>query len=193
MKVCSIEGCEKRVDARGWCSTHYKRWRVNGGPHLVLKAKSPNGAPMEFLMGLPLDGDGCVEWPYAKNSAGYGNISVDGKNRLASRISCERRNGPPPSPIHQAAHTCGRGHEGCVAPWHLRWKTPIENAADKVKHGTAVAGSNLPWAKLTEETAAEIRSLGGKMRQSDIAAKYGVSQPTVSLVLRGVVWTEPER
>lgn len=33
--VCSIEGCENKVRARGWCSAHWWRWRHNGSPHAV--------------------------------------------------------------------------------------------------------------------------------------------------------------
>lgn len=29
-RICSIGGCYKRHDARGWCSTHYKRWQTTG-------------------------------------------------------------------------------------------------------------------------------------------------------------------
>lgn len=32
MKICSIEGCDSRIQARGWCSKHYKRWRQHGDP-----------------------------------------------------------------------------------------------------------------------------------------------------------------
>lgn len=31
-KTCSVEGCEKSVQARGWCSMHYARWRISGDP-----------------------------------------------------------------------------------------------------------------------------------------------------------------
>lgn len=27
MAVCKVEGCGRRVTARGWCSTHYRWWR----------------------------------------------------------------------------------------------------------------------------------------------------------------------
>lgn len=30
--ICSIEGCENPVQARGWCSKHYKRWSEYGDP-----------------------------------------------------------------------------------------------------------------------------------------------------------------
>lgn len=31
-RTCSVEGCGKAVQARGWCNTHYSRWRVQGDP-----------------------------------------------------------------------------------------------------------------------------------------------------------------
>ena len=31
-RSCGIEGCERRHEARGWCSLHYKRWRRLGDP-----------------------------------------------------------------------------------------------------------------------------------------------------------------
>lgn len=29
-KTCQVEGCSKPVNARGWCSMHYERWRLHG-------------------------------------------------------------------------------------------------------------------------------------------------------------------
>lgn len=34
--TCSVEGCEKRVKNRGWCSMHYERWRKHGDPLTTL-------------------------------------------------------------------------------------------------------------------------------------------------------------
>lgn len=30
-KLCSVELCERPIEARGWCGTHYARWRRTGG------------------------------------------------------------------------------------------------------------------------------------------------------------------
>jgi hypothetical protein len=32
MKLCSIEDCDRKVVARGWCGLHWQRWRRNGHP-----------------------------------------------------------------------------------------------------------------------------------------------------------------
>lgn len=32
MRVCAIEGCGKPHVARGWCKSHWRRWKVYGDP-----------------------------------------------------------------------------------------------------------------------------------------------------------------
>ena len=29
-RTCSVGGCEARVKSRGWCNSHYERWRLTG-------------------------------------------------------------------------------------------------------------------------------------------------------------------
>lgn len=134
-KVCSIPDCGKTVTARGYCWSHSNRIRKHGDP---LGGRTPNGDPLRFIheVAMAHTGDECLTWPYAKKSGGYGTVYIDGKHVRANRYVCELANGAPPTPKHESAHSCGKGHEACIAPGHLSWKTHAENMADKFIHGT---------------------------------------------------------
>lgn len=40
---CSIEGCSKTVNARGWCPMHYWRWKHHGSPTADVEARGTTG------------------------------------------------------------------------------------------------------------------------------------------------------
>ncbi|MBZ9659741.1 hypothetical protein LB523_11865 [Mesorhizobium sp. ESP-6-4] len=137
---------------------------------------------------LVYDGDNCLIWPYSRGADGYGNLNYDGKVKIVSRLVCELVNGEPPTPEHEAAHSCGKGHEGCVAPNHLSWKTAKENALDKICHGTMPRGETHPASKLSESQVVEIRGLSKTKSHSEIARVYGVDRKTVSLIISRKNW-----
>lgn len=35
MRVCKIDGCENKHDAKGFCGMHYWRWKRNGDPNII--------------------------------------------------------------------------------------------------------------------------------------------------------------
>lgn len=156
--VCSIPDCGKPHYGNGLCAAHNARMIKYGDP-LSLKTASP-GEPMRFFKEnvLTYEGTECLIWPYGKSS-GYGVLGINHKKHYVHRLACEAENGPAPTPDHEAAHSCGKGDLGCVARRHLSWKTGIENAADKVAHGTVTRGSRHGNAKLTEDAVLEIRAL----------------------------------
>lgn len=180
VKLCGIEGCGKRRHSRGWCRAHYTRWQRHGDP---LAGGTPDGAPLAFLLNtLAIETDDCIAWPFNRNSAGYGAVWIDGKKRPVHRVVCARAHGEPPTPEHEAAHSCGNGHLGCINRKHLCWKTAVENAADKLTHGTDGRGEKNTSAKLTESDVLEIRRLRGIETQRSVAAMFGVGRTTVGMI-----------
>lgn len=129
------------------------------------------------------EGDECLIWPIGRYANGYGAMSLDGVSYYAHRYMCELAHGPAPTG-HEAAHSCGNGHGGCVNPQHLSWKTPSENQRDRNAHGTN--GKRPSW-RLTREQRDEIAALKGTITQREIAARYGVSFQTISHLHRHVV------
>lgn len=193
--VCSIEGCDKpvRLKTLGWCNAHYLRARAHGGDPLA--GKAPRGAPLKFYREVVLchTGDNCLIWPFARNDGGYARLfSERGETTLVHRMACEEIHGPPPTPEHHAAHSCGRGHEGCVSPIHCRWATPGENAADQRVHGTAFVksrGDLHPRAKLTAVDVREIRANRGRQTTPEVAARYGVKPETIKAIYLRRSWS----
>jgi hypothetical protein len=46
-RTCSIDGCDNKTLARGWCSTHYSRWRLHDDP-LHVHVRVPAG-PLTYI------------------------------------------------------------------------------------------------------------------------------------------------
>jgi hypothetical protein len=186
-RLCSIPDCGKSHYANGYCSSHNHRFRKHGDP---LGGRAPNGESLRFIHEVAIfhTGDECLAWPFCKISDGYGTIRIDGKAAYAHRYICELVRGTPPTPEHEAAHSCGKGHEGCISPIHLDWKTTAQNQADRLEHGTHNRGERHGLSKLVEAEAREIIALKGVETQRKLAKRFGVSQPTISEIHAGKKW-----
>lgn len=148
--LCSIGGCGKpTVNVRGWCKAHYQRWYRHGDP--LMRTRLANGEAETYLRDVVMayDGNDCIFWPYSKGRA---MMSRDGRHATVARVVCEEHHGAPPAPDYEAAHSCGKGHGGCVTKGHLSWKTAVENASDKHLHGTMARGESHGRTKLKRRT-----------------------------------------
>lgn len=184
---CSVQGCSREIYAKGSCTMHYARLLRRGTTATIKASPGVTKAYMENVV-IPYKGDDCLRWPFATNK-GWAKISKsEHHSGNLCRYVCSVVHGPPPTPEHHAAHSCGNGDEGCCTPNHLSWKTATENAADKLIHGTSPRGENCGTAKLTAEQVIEIRSLLGKEFQREIAKRYGVSQGLISRIAVGKAW-----
>lgn len=188
MNSCAVAGCNEPTAGLGYCNKHYIRFKKHGDPLKFIIPKSPNGEPLKFLLeSLSTDTDDCIHWPYAKVPSGVGRLLYNGKLSIASRVVCELAHGKPPTPKHEAAHLCGKGHEGCINHKHLRWKTKLENEADKIAHGTLLAGEKHNCVKLTVEQVREIRTLS-HLPASKVAPRYDVSIQAIYDIRHGRTW-----
>lgn len=185
IKVCGVDGCLKPVKARGFCGAHYMSLhRKNSGEFKTRK----RGAVLDYINSVIREGgtDECVQWPFA-TVKGYGRVSIDGRLMIASRVVCEMAHGAPPSGKHQAAHTCGKGHIGCINPRHIRWASPSQNQMDRHDHGTALAGEHALGSKLSDADVLEIRAYDGGNLKS-FAARFPVSYQQVCAIRSGKYW-----
>lgn len=182
---CSMPNCGGAHKTKGLCRAHYARLLRYGSP---LAGSTMQGEPERYLREVVLGyvGEDCLTWPYSKFQTGYAALPRKDKRHTVSRLVCEETNGPPPSPQHYAAHSCGKGHLACVNPHHLSWKTPSENQADRVEHGTSNRGTRCGSAKLTENDVLKIRSLPGKA--VDLARQYHVSDSTIREIRAKKSW-----
>lgn len=185
-RLCSIPDCNKPSIGHGYCNSHYLRWYRHGDP---LAGRAFNGEPAKWIdEHTGFDGDDCLIWPFSRTSHGYGQINLKGSHIGAHRLMCIRVNGPAPTEKHEAAHSCGKGHLGCVHPKHLRWATSAENSADLYTHGTVNRGERNGTAVLTAEDVIQIRNLHPTLSQRKIAGMFGVSRRAVEDILSRKTW-----
>jgi hypothetical protein len=143
---------------------------------------------MDFIINVAMKHatDDCLTWPFSRLGKGYGSLTQNNETIYAHRYICELAHGRPPTSEHEAAHSCGKGHEGCINPQHLSWKTPAENQADRLLHGTDGRGSRNQNAKLSE---ADVRAIREDTRKHyEIAASYNVDRTLIGAIKSRKSW-----
>lgn len=185
-----------------------------GQPAPIAKRTNPQkghikGQPTRFAYGhhfwLPAENrfwakvqktDTCWLWTGGLTSGGYGVIELRGTTRQSiatHRFSWELHFGSIPDGM-QILHKCDV--RSCVNPDHLFLGTQADNVHDCVTKGRNRAGiSNMNGetngnSKLTDEQAIAIRAeyATGQTSSIKLAAKYGVSKPTILRIIHRETW-----
>ena len=148
----------------------------------------------ELFFGRLDKGDGCWEWPGAREKSGYGSLSHGGKKKKAHRMAWELVNGPIPEG-KLVCHRCD--NPPCCPPDHLFIGTQRDNLHDailkgrlgaKVGDGREIRARNRllnpppappARAKLTDEQVMDAHGEWVKGYRwgllNELAAKYGVT------------------
>lgn len=153
-RTCSVEGCERPHECKGFCGKHYRRWRLYGDPSVRHRGGKPPLTEEAFWAKVA-KGDGCWEWQGARSASGYGVARWQGRDRPAHRIAYEFVHGPVPLEL-EMDHLCR--NRGCVNPAHLEpvtgrenvLRSPIAIPAINARMTTCKAGHPLvpsPWGR----------------------------------------------
>jgi hypothetical protein len=133
--------------------------------------------------------NGCWEWQGYRDTAGYGQVRVNGKLHKAHRWAYELFYGFSPEVVR---HRCD--NPPCCNPEHLLGGTHADNVADRIERGRSrynpVKGELVGSAKLTADMVLEIRTeyAGGGVTQIQLASKFNVDQTQISNIIRRKEW-----
>jgi len=184
--VCSLQECNRPIGphgARGWCPTHYKRWRATGDPRITRFVTRGASDEERLLHYLDIsDPSACWEWQGVRDKDGYGHVSGAASPRISSRVAYETWVGPIPA-RHLICHTCD--NPPCCNPAHLFSGTSKRNTQDMLAKWRGSHGEHHHWHRLTDEQVHVIRYLSEQgIQQRPIAKLIGCSQSQVSNIVR---------
>jgi hypothetical protein len=131
-------------------------------------------------------GTKCWPWLGKRNAEGYGTFNVGYHVIRAHRMALTLKLGRLINGM--ACHKCG--NPWCCRKAHLYEGNGKTNAADTVRHGRTTRGERNAHAKLTDAAVIQIRALyqQGGTTQRALAARFFVSQGTITLILNKVTW-----
>ena len=123
ISICSIEGCDRVYEARGWCKLHYYRWRMNGDP--LVRRRIIGDDVARFWTFVDRRGDDeCWLWRGALDKWGYPQIRIANRTKAAHRFSFEIHHGIKLGK-RKLDHRCDM--PPCVNYKHLRIATLSQN------------------------------------------------------------------
>jgi len=124
-RICTIDGCHRKHEARGYCALHYRRWRVHGDPFGGGRRYLD---PETSLRQRTRRQGECLIWVGSVTDRGYGMIRANGKMRRAHRWVWEQSYGQIPPDV-EVDHICH--NRACVELSHLRTVTRAENMQNR--------------------------------------------------------------
>lgn len=149
---CSVEDCDSNARTRGWCNSHYARWRRYGDPLGEQQKRTP--IPMEEAFWSSVEKtDHCWNWTGGRSGSGYGVF----RRKYVHRIAYQMANGELPDLIDHICH-----NPLCVNSQHLRPATRKQNAENlSGAHQNSVSGiRGVSWSKQKNKWRVDVSHKG---------------------------------
>lgn len=129
----------------------------------------------------------CILCSRSKTKGGYSSIYYNGKTELVHRIVLTLAKGAPTEAKKYACHTCD--NPKCINPNHLYWGSQKINVQDCISKGRFDhKGVKNSKCILTEKQILEIKYDYTAFTLQNIAGKYNISVPHVSMIKNGKRW-----
>lgn len=178
MRVCKVEGCDKKYRSNGFCNKHNQQHKRTGSPFKTVKTvvqKIP--ALTEKII---ICDNGCWLFTGPWDNDGYGRLHINGERHLATRLMMSIVLGFEITDEF-VLHKCD--NPPCVNPAHLFLGTAKDNAIDMMIKGRSK--SNV----LEDFEVIEIRDMHkygytGKA----LAEMFNVDKSTISLIVNNKRW-----
>lgn len=181
MNKCSVETCEYKQLARGYCSTHYKRFMKYGDANIKQER--------ENKLDYDVKPNGCFECTsHRVNSQGYFFIGRKGKKKQMHRFIYEEMFGEIPENM-VVRHKCD--NQRCINPEHLEIGTIADNNRDRDERGRSrpSRGSKNGFAKLKESEVSVIKELFRKGKSvNELTTMFNIGPSTLYYIKRGERW-----
>lgn len=174
------------------CGMHYMRMKRHGSTE---PTKGSWGTPQERFerLGWDITESGCWEWKEYTNADGYGLFKMKSGGSMVG--------------AHKASYLIYKGEVAkgevvrhdcdnppCVNPDHLVLGAVQDNIDDCVRRGrrSPQGGDRNHNKKISMKIARSIRAeyAAGGISQQKIADKYGITQGSVTQIVRGKTWKE---
>lgn len=163
-------------------------------PSQLNSTRCPMGQSLATFHKMVLqETDECIVWPYSKRD-GYGRVSLGGprgasKVEFAHRLAYAITHGKIPEGMG-VLHRCD--NPPCFNPRHLFAGTDRDNKNDQKIKGRTRKGTQIIFARLTEDQVKEIRTLCRPetrwAAKETLAKQYNVSAGTIYYLLKGKTW-----
>lgn len=191
--VCTVPGCKRKYNAKGYCGPHYAMWQRHGDPLYADKGLHISGMNAlkcntiaDFWKKVRKRPNGCWEWQGGRDQDGYGMFSWHNKPTRVNRFVAGVIQGLDIDGM-EVCHTCD--NPPCANPAHLYVGTVQSNKADSVAKMRHAHGERCHTAKLTVTTVREIRAMVKRGMTRYAAAKlFNISWTQADNVVRRVSW-----